>query len=786
MPDAILTIQGRAEAVHLTGNGPWQIGRDDRSEIHFPDDPGCSRTQARIRRDGGGGFILENLSTRSATRFDANPLTSPVALYDGATITFSKQRLTFVSTNVGRREPAPGPAGVRSAETVILSVIEVATLDTQAPAVDRLALDHSFSVGRLALPNQVVLDHPAVSRQHAIFDISDGGVTVRDAGSTNGTFVNGTRLARPHRLVSGDRVDIGPFQFTFDGSALSSSSRSGNVDLLVRGVGREVAGAAGWEGKVRILDRATFHIRPRELICIIGASGSGKSTLLNILSGRIAPSDGMVLLNGVDLHANFEALKQDIAFIPQQDVLHEQLTLRQALEYAARLRLPPDMSAAQRHAAVATAAENVDLLDHLDDRIVSLSGGQKKRAGLASEIMQRPSLLFLDEVTSGLDESTDREIMHLLRRLADQGMTIIVVTHTLANIEQFCHRVICMGTGGHTTFVGRPEEALRFFNLARIGLVFDRIAETGAVQWRQRFEASPLYDRSARSADRPSQEIVRRPEPIALRARRMMRQFVILVGRNTRLLHADRRNLIMAAVQSTLIGGLLGYAFGSFGTGLQRSNCQNALLFLIGLTSLWLGCNGASKDIVGELVIYRRERDVNLSTTAFVAAKYVVTSVFTILQLVVVFLFTALLAEDMPGGLIGPLPILVLGSLAGTAMGLVISASANTRDQATTIVPLALVPQIILAGILVPNLPAIADAFAKVGVSAYWLTEMLKAQFIATDGPVEVLDAATGHIVALTSQPACLGALMVSAHTVVLLTAAWLITLLRNGRRQIV
>ena len=240
----------------------------------------------------------------------------------------------------------------------------------------------------------------------------------------------------------------------------------------------------------RILHGANLRIRPSEFVAIIGANGSGKSTLMNIMAGRVLPSEGTVLLNDRDLHANFQALKQDIAFVPQQDVLHEQLTLRQALDYTAQLRLPPDTTVEQRRAAVNDAARSVDLLDRLDQRIGALSGGQKKCASLASEILNRPSLLLLDEVTSGLDESTDWEIMRLLRRLADDGMTIIVVTHTLANVAEFCDKVICMGRGGQPTFVGAPSEVLDFFAVHRLGEVFNRTDELGAECWRARFEAA--------------------------------------------------------------------------------------------------------------------------------------------------------------------------------------------------------------------------------------------------------------------------------------------------------
>jgi ABC-type multidrug transport system ATPase subunit len=446
------------------------------------------------------------------------------------------------------------------------------------------------------------------------------------------------------------------------------------------------------------------------------------------MAGRTSPSEGAVLLNGVDLHDNFDALKQNIAFVPQQDVLHEQLTLRQALDYAARFRLPPDTTTAQRRAAVDDAARSVDLQDRLDLRVGALSGGQKKCASLAGEILTRPSLLFLDEVTSGLDESTDWDIMRLLRRQADEGMTIVVVTHTLANVGQFCDKVISIGRGGQPTFIGEPDEVLDFFAVRRLGAVFDRMDELGAECWRAKFEAS-----AGAIANRPPVEVPcldgrkadrrRYREPRVMKAlatlQRITRQGGILLDRNSRLLLADRRTLIMATVQSLLIGGLTGYAFGTFGAGQERVSAENALLLLLGLCAIWLGCNSASQEIVGELAIYRRERDNNLSTAAFIGAKYLVSGAFTVLQLAAVYLLVGALAEGIPGDRLEQFGLLTTGAMAGTAMGLVISAVANTRDQATTIVPLALVPQLLLAGVLVPKLPDLAAQLAKVAVSGY-------------------------------------------------------------------
>ena len=653
----------------------------------------------------------------------------------------------------------------------------------QPRAPGRVPLDHGLTVGREAMPGQVVLDHPNVSRRHAAFEIVDGSVMLRDLGGTNGTYVNGARLRGAHSLVPGDRIDIGPFKLTFDGTALTKAWRVGNAEMLVQGVSFDVRGRRPSDPPQRILHTASFRILPSEFVCIIGANGSGKSTLINILSGRAQPSEGTVLLNDVDLHGNFEALKQDIAFVPQQDVLHEQLTLRQALGYVARLRLPPDTSPAQRRAAIDEAARSVDLVDRLDQRIGSLSGGQKKCASLASEILNRPSVLLLDEVTSGLDESTDWEIMRLLRRLADEGMTIVVITHTLANVAEFCDKVVCMGGRGHRTFVGTPAEVLDFFAVRRLGEVFNRVDELGAQHWRGRLEQTSFAERHPPGvAARPGPR--RSREPRFVTPSRIVSQTAILLHRNARLLVADRRTLVMAAVQSVLIGGLVGYAFGTFGTGQERIAAENALLLLLGLSAIWLGCNAASKEIVGELAIYRREHDINLSTAAFVGTKFLVSGMSTLLQLAVVYMLVAVMAESIPGNWLDQFLLLTIGAMAGTAIGLLVSAVSNTRDQVTTIVPLALVPQLLLAGVLVPRLPHLAEQAAKVAVSGYWLTEAMKSVFIAADGPIEVINARTGALMAMTAQPAARGAVIVAAHALAFLLLAYLVTLLRQGRRK--
>ena len=208
-----------------------------------------------------------------------------------------------------------------------------------------------------------------------------------------------------------------------------------------------------------LLDDITLVIKPREFVCLLGPSGSGKSTLLKALSGRERVDAGSVLVNDQELGAHFDALKHDIAVVPQKDVLHESLRMDDALWYTAKLRLPPDTSADEVRQALADMLATVGLVGERRKPIRKLSGGQVKRASLANEILCKPSLVFLDEVTSGLDEQTDREVMKLFRSLADAGKTVVCVTHSLASVEQTCHLVVILTCGGKLAFVGKPAEA---------------------------------------------------------------------------------------------------------------------------------------------------------------------------------------------------------------------------------------------------------------------------------------------------------------------------------------
>ena len=667
-----------------------------------------------------------------------------------------------------RREPSAPPA------TFVSNDPPPRVLKRFLPTAERL------TVGRSAGHGGVVIDHPGVSARHAEYRVENGDLTLRDLGSREGTFVNGERLSGKRKITPEDRVDIGPFRFDYDGSEVEVSDSSATACLSLRGVTRDVK-LSGQREPLRILDNVNIDIQAGEFVCIIGMSGSGKSTLMNAMSGRVVPSSGQVRYNGLDLYRNFDLLKQSIAMVPQFNLLHETLTLSKALDYTARLRLPSDTKSADRAKNVSGVLEDVGLSERGPVRIARLSGGQKKRASLASELVDRPSLLFLDEMTSGLDERTDEEIMALLRTLAEDGMTIVCVTHTLANIEAYCHRLIVMAEGGVMVYSGDPSEAPAHFGVERLADIFKAIPQKPTADWRALHDedASTFARHETNAATAKSS----RPGAIS-RAGTGLRQVSILCRRNLSLLISDPKIWSMALLQSLLIGLLIGYAFSEFGPAAVEVNSKIALLLLLCMSGLWVGCNAASKDIVGELQIFQHECDVNLSPMAFVTSKLFVTGLFTALQMGIVFAIVLALAEGIPGDPALQLGYALLGTLAGCTLGLIVSSFTSTTEQAATIVPLMLVPQLVLCGVIVPHLPELADTIAQRAVITHVLIETMEAVFIEVDGPINKINPDTGTPEPMEGVPILENTLIAVLHIAIGIALAMFITIWRNAGRQ--
>jgi ABC transport system ATP-binding/permease protein len=545
-----------------------------------------------------------------------------------------------------------------------------------------------LSIGRDPA-NDLVLDDPNVSRLHAEVVRSEGSVLLRDLSSRNGTRVDGERVERA-RLVAGSEIGIGPYRLVFDGTEFLARDDRGALRLDAERLSVRVRDK-------EILAETTLSIEPGELVVVIGESGSGKSTLVRALAGVSQPSAGVVTVNGEPVALRLT----DIGYVPQDEIVHSGLTVREALGYAARLRLPGDATAADVQASVERVLGELSLESHADTRIGSLSGGQRKRAGVASELLSRPSLLFLDEPTTGLDPGLESRMMELLRSLANDARAVVVVTHATKNLR-LCDRLLVMGRGGLLCFEGAPDEALGFFEVSDFDDIYTALDERPATTWHERFQAArqglPEDPDEVRTVAPPAPRATRRdPEPLAHTG--------VLARRYGRLLLRDPRNLAILLAQAPVLGLLTAGLFkpGTFGPTGNPGDAAQLIFFLVVIV-VWLGSIAAAREIIKERSVFLRERAVGVGLGAYLASKVGVLTVVSATQ-------TALLAAvvfglrplDEPVKVyVEVLAILGVTGLVSVTMGLAVSAGVRSQEQATSLIPLVLIPQLLFGGAIVP------------------------------------------------------------------------------------
>ena len=719
---------GQSKTLDVSGES-IRLGRDVGCEVAVDPTafPKVSGVHARIE-PAREGFVLVPLSRTNATLLNDISVEGSVTVRADDRVRLG---ITGPVITVLAIEPA-APSSVAHVDefehTVQADVRHLALLRGTAQ-VNRFDLGSGGIIGRNAGAVKYLLDHPHVSGLHASLVVDSGRVVLADLGSSNGTYVNGQRLTRPTTLKPGDRIDIGPFSLRFDGVGLISRSRSNNIELTARGLKRVVHDRTTGQ-PLKLLDHISLVVRPREFVCLLGPSGSGKSTLLAILSGRNPPDAGMVALNGEDLYAHFEALKEDIAVVPQKDVLHDSLAVSKALRYTAELRLPSDTSRDEVETSVSDILNVVGLAKRQDMLIRHLSGGQVKRASLANELVARPSLLFLDEVTSGLDEQTDREVMELFRQVADGGKTVVCITHSLANVEATCHLVVILTDGGRLAFIGTPDEAKAYFQIARLGDVYRKLAEDKPEGWHKRFRSSPFFHHYVVEripADTQAEGKTTAPARPVSRGVSGFRQAWVLIRRYVSIWQGDRQALLAMLGQSVLVAVLLGLVFRNLGDVSNPTErlAQIVHLFrLLAVSCFWFGCNTAAKELVKERVIFLRERDFNLRVGSYFASKFLVLALIAVVQATLLFIIVRAWCRP-PGP--AALQWLTLAALAvaGATVGLFISALARSEEVATALVPIAVIPQIILAGVVAP-LDGFVRFLAKGFISVHWAQQALE------------------------------------------------------------
>lgn len=418
-------VQVAGREVLLDEDQQLVVGRDPLVDLQV-EHLAVSRRHVQLRHVGDHLLVVD-LGGRGGTLVDGEPVEGTRVVDPPTVIRLGRDGAPEVRVHCPAG-PAPTPA-------------------EQPPTHQSLtSLGDTVVIGRadgcdLRLPADFL-----VSKKHAKVVLEQTGPVVYDLDSRNGTFVNGQRVRRSP-LGARDELSVGRHRLILRAGLLRPRLDDGQVAFATRGLSFALPSGRA------LLEQVSFSLPGSSLLAVVGPSGAGKSTLLATLTGAQAATDGHVLYNGRDLHSRIEELRDRIGVVPQQDIVHGALTVRQALHAAAELRFPVDLDPAAKSTRVGEVIEELGLTAHADTRVSALSGGQRKRASVAMELLTKPSLLFLDEPTSGLDPGMDEQLMRTLRRLADSGRTVIVITHTTASLD-LCDRLLFLAPGGRTAYFG--------------------------------------------------------------------------------------------------------------------------------------------------------------------------------------------------------------------------------------------------------------------------------------------------------------------------------------------
>src|SRR5690348_13160253 len=607
----------------------------------------------------------------------------------------------------GQQYPGQGPqAGARPA-----AAQQVGAQPDLLPSVDRrptarMALPaKAMRIGRVP-DNDLVLADLNVSRHHAELRKSPtGSYEIVDLGSHNGTFVNGQRVTS-QVLSEQDLVSIGSSTFRLSGGELRQFVDEGNVtfnaqDLVVKA------------GSKVLLDHVSFPIPEKCLLGVIGPSGAGKSTLLGALTGMRPATTGTVLYDNRDLYQNYNELRFRIGLVPQESVLHTQLTARRALQYSAELRFPADIKPAERDGRVDEVMGELGLTRHANTRADRLSGGQLKRVNVAQELLTKPSLLFLDEPTSGLDPGLDKSVMEQMRDLAHDGRTVIVVTHSVDNLDT-CDRLLVLVPGGRIAYYGPPEEGLAYFGQARWAEVFQAFDRYPDRDWAAEYAASPAYaqyvlgQRSQPPQVQEEQELAATPPP---QRRGAFSQTATLTRRYVRVIASDRGYLTFMILLPVLLGALISQVPAKHGLGGAPGTNVDAgtLLLILVICACLAGMASSVRELVKERSILTRERAAGLSSGAYLVSKLLVLGVISILQSTLLVLIGVSWRQFPAQGAFltgAPLIEVILGiavlAVASMCLGLLVSAMVSTSEKAMPFLVLFTMVQVVLSGFVVP------------------------------------------------------------------------------------
>lgn len=807
---------------------PCRIGRNDEADL-VVHDLSVSRLHCQVSASSGR-LVLTDLGSSSGTLLNGTPVSGEQALGDGDTITIGNAKIhvglvagapahqlaetvdseaqTIMrapwmgGATVGPGSGGPGgdtgngsggvPGGGPDgpAQTLISSSAgHAASVPTDLEIPLR---GSSVTVGRDLECDIVLADQLVISRRHAVCEPDGRSWAIRDLGSSNGTFVNGSAIRRSTPLAVGDVISIGPFQLKFTGHSLLSEDSTHGPGVSIHGLHMPKR-----EGGY-ILQDLSFDVAPGELVGLIGMSGSGKTRLMHAMCGRAAFSAGKVLYQGRDLVSQFDAIKSSVGYVPSKLMLHEPLKVREALFAISRLRLATDVKNDEINRNISETLEMLSIGHREDAPITTLSDGEKRRLGLAVELLAKPPVLLLDEVTTALDLPLHCRLMSLFRDLADRGQSLVLISHHIEDLE-LCDKWLYI-VRGRTAFYGTPTEFCEHFGVASLREQLDQQESKTPEEWAE------MYERSrgpAGAVPEGSDDGAPLPDETVRRARwgEIRRQVPLLMGRMVRLITADRTSIRLVALLAPLVAAvivMLNLALGAAATDAQDAfdasfgdpvlwaeavttaqSQQSVVAYMLTVSAIVIASFLAVREIVKESSIYDHERFAGLEILPYLLGKLTVLGTIGIAATLAVTMTTTLFVGEagMSARFVPLFLLLASLSVASSAMALLISAASKSSEQAVFVLIPVLIMQLALSGAFPLDASGLVQWAARIGIVNYWayngVLDLLK--------PVVIEPQMLPGFGEFKGEPYVLAIVMQWVHAAAYFLAAYIVLLRKDG-----
>ncbi|MBM3431832.1 MAG: FHA domain-containing protein [Bacteroidetes bacterium] len=661
--------------IKFSSNKPQEviIGRSASADVSMADVSTLSSRHAQLFFDGSAQLHIMDLNSSNGTFINGARIdgfkTLPVRTVD--------------KIEIGGVQLVLNPdAYEQRSGSDRLSSLELDMGQNYTDIIEKLSKKEEIILGRDSSCD-VVLNYGFISRQHAsIRKKGPDSFVITDLGSLNGTYINGKRINKAD-FTSKDDFFLGRLKLSLRGHIRDLSNEVAiRVERIVKRFSNNKVG----------LHETTFEIPAKSLLAIMGPSGCGKSTLLKALNGDSPVTSGKVYICGLELNENFDLIKNLIGYVPQDDIVHRELTVEQSLRYAAKLRLS-NVSDADIDAKIDSVLASLNIEIIKGHRVSKISGGQRKRVSIAVELLNDPTILFLDEPTSPLDPETIENFLESMQKLAQNGTTVVMVTHKPEDLE-YMQSVIFMAEGGHLVYFDKAsrDAYLQYFNVEKTPRIYSNLVNKQAEKWITKYKQT--------NPSKPNTDS--RPQPPKSRQKtNYFSQYFWLTRRYFSIKLNDQMNSAIMVGQAPLIATLVLVIF---------SEVYLAVPFLLTISALWFGATNAAREIVAELPIYKRERMFNQGIFPYILSKFTVLSTFAAVQCFIFTLFMYFGYHSCGGGekdvcVTWQSPEktflwMLFISGVGTLMGLLLSAVVSTTEKVMSLVPIVLIPQLMLAGVI--------------------------------------------------------------------------------------